>query len=184
MAGSLGVFSDLRSSRSRRMPRGGAYADCAEQWSPGILGSSHPPEWLVEERSHRTVVQEMRVEAPRGGSASTLRVGVWCVHASPRDNRRAKFSTRVKGRRPHASHHTTPRACSARTARTHSRRTRVTRYRASSLLGSHPKEACATRHMRRGATRSAAQHSAAQRVQAAHARRTRACVVCTAHSTL
>ena len=45
-----------------------------------------PPEWLEEERSHRTVVQEMRVEAPRGGSASTLRVGVWCVHASPRDN--------------------------------------------------------------------------------------------------
>ena len=68
--------------------------------------------------------------------------GVWCVHASPRDNRRAKFPTREKGRRPHASHHTTPRACSARTARTHSRRTRVTRYRASSLLGSHPKEAC------------------------------------------
>ena len=142
LAGSLGVFSDLRSSRSRRMLRGGAYADCAEQWSPGILGSSLPLEWLVEERSHRTVVQEMRVEAPRGGSASTLRVGVWCVHASPRDNRRAKFPTREKGRRPHASHHTTPRACSARTARTHSRRTRVTRYRASSLLGSHPKEAC------------------------------------------
>ena len=150
------------------MPRGGAYADCAEQWSLGILGSSPPPpEWLVEERSHRTVVQEMRVEAPRGGSASTLRVGVWCVHASPRDNRRAKFPTREKGRRPHASHHTTPRACSARTARTHSRRTSVTSYRASSLLGSHPKKTCATRHTRdaerRVAQRSTAQHSAAQR---------------------
>ena len=138
----------------------------------------------MEERPYPTVVQEMRVEAPRVGSASTHRFGVWCVHASPRDKRRAKFPTREIGRRPHSSHHTTPRACSARIARTHSRRARVTRYRASSLIGSHPKEACATRHPRRGATRSAVQHSAAQRVQAAHARRTRACVMCTSHSTL
>ena len=34
-------FIALRSSRSRGLLRGGAYTDCAEQWSPGIL--SRPP---------------------------------------------------------------------------------------------------------------------------------------------
>ena len=40
LVGSLGVFIALRSSRSRRLLRRGAHTDCAERWSPGILGSS------------------------------------------------------------------------------------------------------------------------------------------------
>ena len=46
-------FSDPRSSGSQRHPRGGAYVDCAEQWSPGILGWPRPPERSVEERQLR-----------------------------------------------------------------------------------------------------------------------------------
>ena len=44
--------------------------------SPGILGVPLHPERLVEKRSLRTVVQAVHVEAPCGGGASTLRVGV------------------------------------------------------------------------------------------------------------
>ena len=84
----------------------------------------------------------MHVEAPCSGCVSTLRVGVWGVHASPRDNWRAIFSTRQKGRRQHAPQHATPRAHSVRTVRSHSRLPCATRKRFSSLLGSPPKEAC------------------------------------------
>ena len=42
-------FSGVRSSRSRRLLRGEAYADCADQWRPGIISGPLPGR-SVEER--------------------------------------------------------------------------------------------------------------------------------------
>ena len=74
LAGISGVFIALRSSRSRRLPSGGAYTDCAEQWSPGIL--SRPPSRKVggNEAGVCSVCSSIAVGACRpswlGGTAS------------------------------------------------------------------------------------------------------------------
>ena len=114
-------FSDLRSSRSRRLLRGGAYTDCAEQWSPWILSRSPLPGRSVEEGQ----VVCSCMSSHRGGNVSTLRVGVrHSAGLSAKELRRAL--TPRPGKRDHI--HTLKAQChctNTRVARTHGTRVHV-----------------------------------------------------------
>ena len=95
------------------MPRGGAYADCAEQWSPGILGSSPPRNgWWKRGRigrwCRRCVWRHLAVGMRRplglGCGVSTPRRGTTDAQCSPRAKKVVVHTHRTTRHRERAPH--------------------------------------------------------------------------------
>ena len=86
-------------ARSRRLLRGAAYTDCAEQWNPGILSGPRPRK--VGGRG----VSGVRCMSLRGGNVSTLRVGgaAFC-RPLPRDSDAPQPHARKRGHVHHNTH--------------------------------------------------------------------------------
>ena len=86
LAGSFGVFIALRSSRSGRLPKRGAYTDCAEQWSPGILSSSLSRKVWWKRGNRDSVVCGCMWGPLAVGACRPLGLGCGRRRAPPRDS--------------------------------------------------------------------------------------------------
>ena len=152
---SLGVFIALRSSRSRRLLRGGAYTDCVERWSPGILSRSLPRK--VGGRGATETAWCVGVCGPPAvGVCRPLGLGCGRCRAPPRDSDAHHPHARRGSVSPQHTHTESALHSSALTRATH------TCYATAASLAHNPRRyvLCGTRDAeRRVAQRSAAQHS-------------------------